>query len=371
MADLMPSSVAMRGRAGRKREPSLAEEIGGFFSHPQPEQTPEYGGDPRLAGGFEFGSPTVAAPSTPAASPKEAERAAHAAVAAGTAENARTDPAGGTAQGASQPYSGTGDAKSKTGTTGGVTTGAPGRMEGVIGGASTTAKPKGPDSHLKVKLPSGEWAEFGDPRIEASFGGRGDTFMKHRERTATPSGTTAEAPGAGGAPYRPSPVETYSAVPLAAQLENWNTYVTGRDLQQQQVDTAMAQGQEAEQMARAGGRRAEILAEEPFYAEELAARAKTGEAKVKAGAETAERNDLKLIADQAAQQVNKLRMSPQYQLAPPEQRKQMEDQIWDQARLTLSALTRTNLYPRPDPYAILGSFGAGQPAAAPGAKPAS
>lgn len=260
------------------------------------------------------------------------ERADHAAV---TAQTARVDPSAGTKQGASQAYQGTGDTKTQTVKSGGVTTGAPG-------------------GSLSISVPGRGMVDYDpdDPSVREAFtqqrGGKPD-FMLHRERTtrqpAMERGDPTLSVGPpGAATGRPSWTE--SAVPEAAQIANWDAFVKGREAEQATFETGMAE-------TRARGVEASMRAEHPFYAQELQAKGKLAEAAVKAETEGAQRAQIMNIVNGAAQQLNALREQPRYRALTPEQQREIEDQVWDQARLTLSALTRTNLYPRPDPYAAL------------------
>lgn len=296
---------------------------------------------------------------------KAAARAATGSHAAATASSARTDPAAGTGQGANQNYRGTGAVVSKTAKTGGVTTGEPG---------------EGSAKGVRINVPGRGWETYDptDPTVREAFaqarGGKPDSFMEHRTRTMPttyPEAANAAVPRITRWPASPlgGSMWSESAVPEASQLENWNAYLEGREAQEQAFNTAMAQSRAGEAGAEAATARAGALAQEPFMAENIEAGGKLSAAQVKAASEISARDDLKKITSQAAEQINKLRLSPQYQGLPPAERQRLEDQIWDQARLTLSALTKTNLYPRPDPYAFL--QGGGAPAAPAEEKPAS
>jgi hypothetical protein len=348
MARVMPMDVALAGAGGGRRRgiPGLAGQsadepeldiigaLGGAMEGLLP--TPPPGGFSR-----EEYDPSYT-PAAPAMPDKAAAREAQATHAATAAAMARTDPAATTAQGAAQLYRGTGDTKTRTVETGGVTTGAPG-------------------GSLRLSVPGRGMVDYDptDPTIREAFaqqrGGR-DDFMAHRTRAreerrpAMDRSDPTMRVGPPGATGRPSFTE--SAVPEASQVRNWNEFLMGREAEQQQYETGLAE-------SRAREVESTMRAEEPFYTQELAAKGKLAEAAIKAESEGTARVNIMRIVEGAAQQLNAMRQQPRFMALPPEQQRQLEDQIWDQARLTLSALTRTNLYPRPDPYAaLLGLTGA-------------
>jgi hypothetical protein len=130
------------------------------------------------------------------------------------------------------------------------------------------------------------------------------------------------------------------------------------EAESQQFLTDMAEAEAAQAAAEAKEARAGALAEEPFLAETIQARSQIGEANIEAASREAERSEIKAIVSEAAARANALRQDPRFLALPPERQKEIEDQIWDEARLALSALTETNLYPRPDPYAWMSGLGA-------------
>jgi len=264
--------------------------------------------------------------------------------AAGTAAKARTDPSAGTRQGASQPYRGTGDIKSRTGETGGITTGETGVRAGV----------------------GGEMYEAGDPRLEGAVD-PGD-FVEHRTRAGSgPADSFYEkgpesGAGHGGAMW------TRSSVPEAAQVQSRNRMERGVEAESQQFLTDMAAAEAAEAESGARGARAEVLTGEPMLTETIAARSKIGVADIEAGSREAERSEIKVIVAQAAMKIKEMQQDPRYMALSPAQQKELEDRVWDEARLALSALTETNLYPRPDPYSMFAGM-MGMPAAPAEEKP--
>lgn len=276
---------------------------------------------------------------------KEARRKAEGSHAAGVAARARRDPSSGTRQGRNQRYQGTGDADSRTGETGGVTTGEPGRLTVGVGG---------------------KMYEAGDPELEGIVD-PGD-FVEHRSRTSPASHDKfyergPESPaGHGGALW------TMSSVPEAAQIASWNQAERALEAESQQFQTGMAESQAKEAQAQAQEARAGILTEEPFLAETIAARAKLGEADIEAASREAERSEIKSIVAGAAQRINELHQDPRFMSLSPADQKEAEDRIWDEARLALSGLTATNLYPRPDPYSMFAGM-MGVPAAPAEEKP--
>jgi hypothetical protein len=183
--------------------------------------------------------------------------------------------------------------------------------------------------------------------------------MQHADRASAPPQDSSSAgrlpwmktgaPALGG-----GSVETLSEVPEAAQLENYHRYLRGRDAEQQDFDTSMAE-------SRAREARSSVLAESPFYGEELQAKSKIGEEAIKAQLDVANRGQILKITSDAAAQMNKLHSDPRFMKLSMQERKRMEDQVWDQARLAISGLTKTNLYPHPDPYAFLNMAPGGTP----------
>ena len=280
---------------------------------------------------------------------KQEKRAAEREHAVATTANAREDPSAGTVQGASQDYRGTGDVTSKTGETGGVTTGAPGRAA------------------LRVGLPDGEMVDYdpSDPTVREAFAQQDDSFMEHSTRAAPtrpgqirrPAGAAVEERGPESAAGHGGAMWTRSSVPEADQIANWDEYLKGRDAEQQLFHAGLAEAGAKEATAEAEAARAEILTEEPFYGERLEAEGRLSKAQIEAKTEIAERMDIKKIVEQAAVRIDELRLSPMYQQLDQAERERLEDQIWDQARLALSAISETNLYPRPDPYGWMTGMG--------------
>jgi len=254
---------------------------------------------------------------------KAAARDAQATQAATVAASARTDPAGGTRQGGAATPTAT-----------------------KASGAARAA--------MRLAVPGRGMVDYDpdDPTISEAFaqqrGGKPD-FMAHRDRTARQPAMergdpTLSVGPPGAATGRPSWTE--SAVPEASQIANWDQYLKGREAEQATFETGMAE-------TRARGVEATMRAERPFYAQELEAKGKLAAAAVKAESEGTARQQIMNIVSGAAEQLNSMRSQPAYRALPPAEQRALEDQIWDQARLTLSALTRTNLYPRPDPYSAL------------------
>jgi hypothetical protein len=261
-----------------------------------------------------------------------------------TAAKGRTDPAGGTQQGANQPYRGTGTTGSRTAETGGVTTGEPGA------------------GRLRVNVPGAGWQEYDpDVGVREAFaqarGGKPDSFMEHRTRTAD-----SRYRDSYGRPIAPAQESEPSAtaggswseggIPEAAQLESWDTYLKMREAEQQEFEGGMARGRAAEAAAEAETARSELLAEEPMTPEIT----KLSEAGIKSETERAKYGQRQATVARAMQMVDELRMKPEYRAATPEQQKRMVEEIQFWAALNLSGLTETNLMPRPDPYSIFGGM---------------
>jgi hypothetical protein len=265
---------------------------------------------------------------------KRAKRAAEGAHAHGTAGKARTDPASGTQQGASQRYPGTGTAATRTAETGGITTGEPGSVRAGVGG---------------------EMYHAGDPRLTGLVDA--DDFVTHRTRGGKGPGDDFYERGPESKAGHGGALWTRSSVPEATQIRSQNRLARGLEAESQQFLTDIAGAEAAEAKSAAEEARAGVLAEQPMLPETIAARAKIGEADIEAASREAERSEVKTIVAEAAAQIDRMQQDPRFMALSPAQQKELEDRIWEQARLALSALTRTNLYPRPDPYAFLGMMG--------------
>ncbi len=285
---------------------------------------------------------------------KAAKREQEESHAHGTAGKATDDPASGTRQGASQRYTGTGDTQSRTGETGGVTTGAPGQ--------------------IRVGLPGGEGMvdyDPDDPSVREAFEQIDDRFMEHSERAAPtrpgqidrkggPDSVLKRNLAAQGGKIVGPPSGTGQGVsytiggdiPEATQIESWDTFLKMQEAEQQTFRTGMAKSEAEEAQAGAEQVRSEMLTEQPFRVEDTAASAKIGVAEIEAATEVAGRTEVKAIVAEAAEKINEMRQDARFRSMPPEEQKRLEDQIWEQARLTLSGLAETPLYPRVDPYAM-------------------
>jgi len=254
---------------------------------------------------------------------KAAAKEAQATHAATVAAAARDDPAGGTRQGGAAPPA-----------------------------AKTPAASRG--GALRLSVPGRGMIDYDpdDPSVAEAFaqqrGGKPD-FMAHRERTsrqpAMERGDPTMSVGPPGAATG-RPQWTESAVPEASQIANWDQFLKGREAEQATFETGLAETQ-------ARGVEATMRAQHPFGAEELRAKGQLAAAAVKAESEGTARQQIMNVVSGAAEHLNSLRSQPAYRALPPAEQRALEDQVWDQARLTLSALTRTNLYPRPDPYSAL------------------
>jgi hypothetical protein len=184
-----------------------------------------------------------------------------------------------------------------------------------------------------------------------------DDFVTHRTRGGKGPGDDFYERGPESKAGHGGALWTRSSVPEATQIRSQNRLARGLEAESQQFLTDIAGAEAAEAKSAAEEARAGVLAEQPMLPETIAARAKIGEADIEAASREAERSEVKTIVAEAAAQIDRMQQDPRFMALSPAQQKELEDRIWEQARLALSALTRTNLYPRPDPYAFLGMMG--------------